>query len=241
MTFSDGSELTILKTENLFPRTEFFTQTNLGTETDKTFSLQEAGVTEYADYPNTENEQPQNEWDSLLETTDVPHIPSQHLMSSLTEQAPELLDVLKEVKTLDQLRERIEEHNNQRSATEAKNAARRVRQKLASRFEGGFRAYDDFEILQVVEEKVVECYPVENFNLDMAKELRSISKEIASLYERYQKIIKGTSLFIEFDSDQFDMLLGIIFECCPPDIQLRIADRLDKHGVKVGGNKQVRM
>lgn len=226
MTFSDGSELTTLKTENPFPNPKIFQD-------------------DYPSHTTSEEElgklQPRNEWDSLLETTDVPQIPSQHLMSSLTEQAPELLDVLKEVKTLDQLRERIEEHNNQRSATEAKNAARRVRQKLASRFEGGFRAYDDFEILQVVEEKVVECYPVENFNLDMAKELRSISKEIASLYERYQKIIKGTSLFIEFDSDQFDMLLGIIFECCPPDIQLRIADRLDKHGVKVGGNKQVRM
>lgn len=182
-------------------------------------SLQDHGITDYS----------------------VPEIPSQNLITSLTQQAPELLDVLKEVGTLDRLRERIEEHNNQRSATEAKNAARRVRQKVASRFEGGFRAYEDFEVLQYIEEKVIECYPIENFNLDMAKELRSISKEVAALYERYQKIIKGTSLFIEFDSKQFDKLLGIILECCPPDIQLRISDRLAQDAVKVGANKQVHL
>ena len=230
MTYTDGNESTTLKTPSLPVTAEAHFQNSLRTLLDtEIFPNHNLDLTD--SYPN----------EILDIESSVPQIPSQHLISSLTQQAPELLDVLKEVKTLDQLRERIEEHNNQRSATEAKNAARRVRQKLASRFEGGFRAYDDFEILQVVEEKVIECYPVENFNLDMAKELRSISKEIASLYERYQKIIKGTSLFIEFDSDQFDMLLGIIFECCPPEIQLRIADRLDKHGVKVGGNKQVRM
>lgn len=173
--------------------------------------------------------------------TDVPEIPSQHLITDLTQQAPELLDVLKEVAHLVKLRERIEVHNDQRSATEAKSAARRVRQKVAKRFEGGFRAYEDFEVLQFIEEKVIECYPIENFNLDMAKELRSISKEVAALYERYQKIIKGTSLFIEFDSDQFERLLGIILECCPPEIQLRIADALDKYAVKAGGTKTVKM
>lgn len=186
-----------------------------------------------------EKPQPLSEWDSLLET--VPEIPSQHLITDLTQQAPELLDVLKEVAHLVKLRERIEIHNDQRSATEAKSAARRVRQKVASRFEGGFRAYEDFEVLQFIEEKVIECYPIENFNLDMAKELRSISKEVAALYERYQKIIKGTSLFIEFDSDQFERLLGIILECCPPEIQLRIADALDKYAVKAGGTKMVKM
>lgn len=158
----------------------------------------------------------------------APTIPQDHLMDQITHQNSELLDVLKEIAQLDKIRARLEKHNEQRSIAVAKKVAAEVRQRLSSRFEGGFRAYDDFEVLKYLEEVVLEKYPTVDYSLEHAKEDRNISKDIASMYEKYQRIIKGTTINIEFTSKLYDKLLGYVFECTCTSCQLRLSERLRK-------------
>lgn len=164
----------------------------------------------------------------------APHIPQEDLLGQIEKQSGELVDVLKEIDFLAKLRERLERHNEQRSAKEARSKAVRAREKLRSKFEGGFGAYQDFDVLKAIEDTFVELYPIENFEIELAKEYRNISKDIANLYERYQKIIKGITINVNFTDKHYDRLLRTVFKVVPMEYQIQVAEELDKYAVGVG-------
>lgn len=152
-----------------------------------------------------------------------------------------IIDVRKEVSQLEALRDRLEDHNQQRSAAEARKAGKRFRQRLHSSFEGGFSSAEDWHILDAAESAFLENYPTVDFTLDLAKEYRNISKDISSLMERYQKIVKGIKLQVEFTSEHYDRIIGAVYAECDNATIGRIANRLEKDAAVEGKEEVVRL
>jgi len=176
----------------------------------------------------------------LEPTPEVPSIPTETLADQITKNT-ELLDVLKEITYLDEIRNRLKTHFEQRSIETARSVSKKVRERLRSRFEGGFRAYDDFDVLQYVEEIVLEHYPTETYSIDQAKEDRNISKEIASMYQKYQTIIKGTTINVEFQSKHYDKMMRYVFECTCPACQIKLSEKLAKDAASAPEKKTIQL
>lgn len=147
----------------------------------------------------------------------------------------------KEVQQLEALRERLEEHNNQRTAAEARKAGKRFRQRLHSKFEGGFSAYEAFQIYEGAEEVFLECYPTVDFSLELAKEYRNISKDISTLMEKYQKIIKGIKLEVSFTSEAYDKFMRALYAVADNETLLRFADYIEKSAAVEGQDNVVKL
>lgn len=151
------------------------------------------------------------------------------------------MDVKKHLLRLEALRTRLDNHLEQRTREAAVTQSNIFREDLSRRFEGGLQYYDQHQVLQYCQEKFLELYPVEDFGFHAVKEYRAIEKDNIDLLKKYQDLIKGATVKISFQSEEYELLKAVLVRTLPPDMLLRVADELEKHAPQLAGRKTIEL
>lgn len=188
----------------------------------------------------TTNELPRlSEVYPILETPAIPV--SENPLLSQVENQNDVVDVKKHLQRLEALRQRLDAHLEQRTREAAVTQSNLFREALSRQFEGGLQYFDSHTVLNFAQEKFLDLYPTEDFGFHAVKEYRAIEKDNIDLLNKYQNLIKGATVKISFQSDEYDEVLKVLIKVLPPDMLLRVSDELEKHAPQLAKRQTIEL
>lgn len=152
------------------------------------------------------------------------------LLNQLRSADPRMSDIKDEIAQVkfirEQLRASLEARSSERFALGVQNLLRSVTEKLkkSTKLSGHSLAM----ISGYIEEGLREYFPPEDMTVENAKVLTKISMDLSALAKRYQEILKGLKIEVEFSSEHYDRLLQVIFRHVSSEQMDRIAAELEK-------------